>query len=159
MDYDERINKKSVRIRTWFGVKAVVEVGNGFWHKAGFGRFLIPHPPLVNWLLRLGLPDEEKNRLGLTHEFGHFQTLPFYLIYTAVLIGLFFSKGYENIAGLIFVFISTHAFWEILTELYTISCLGPLYKLYYRGISFLPRIIFWVIVTAFVLSGWSIVLV
>lgn len=155
---NNRQSPETVRIRTWFGVKAVVEVGNGFWHKAGFGRFLIPHPPLVNWLLRLELPDAEKNRLGLTHEFGHFQTLPSYLIYTAFLIGLFFAKSQIDIAGLIFVFISTHAFWEILTELYTISCLGPLYKLYYRGISFLPRIIFWIVMITLTFLGWIVVL-
>ena len=73
---------ESFRIRTWFGLKVVIEVGNSFWHKTGIGSFAIPHQPLVNGLLRLQLPPSEKKRLSVIHEFAHWQTLPVVLLST-----------------------------------------------------------------------------
>jgi len=152
------ITAKIVRLKTWFALEAVVEEGTSLWHKAGFGRFLIPHPPLISWLLRLRLPIEAKNRAGLTHEFGHLQSFPFYLLYTMILIIILIDNGDKSLTELIIAFISTHAVWEIFAELYTIFHLRSNYKLYYKGISILPRLLFWIMMTALALSGWAILL-
>ncbi len=152
------ITVKIVRLKTWFALEAVVEEGTTFWHKAGFGRFLIPHPPLINWLLRLRLPIKAKNRAGLIHEFGHLQTFPFYLFYTMILIIILIDNGHKSLTELIITFISTHAVWEIFAEFYTIFHLGSIYKLYYKDISILPRLLFWIMMTALALSGWAILL-
>ncbi len=147
-------NTDTFRLRTWYGLNARVENGPQFWHRAGLGQFMIPHPPLINWLLRLGLPAKEKDRLGVTHEFGHLQTLPVYLLYTAILIGIFIGRDSMHFGGWILLFISTHAFWEILSELYVIYRLGPLYTLFYEDIPVLPRLVFWTAMSATMLSGW-----
>jgi hypothetical protein len=44
-----------IQVRTWYGVGGTVIIGPGFRHKSGIGNLIIPHPALVNWLLRLGL--------------------------------------------------------------------------------------------------------
>jgi len=145
--------------RTWYGFEAVIEVRSGFWHKAGFGTFLIPHPPLVNWLLRRGLSRNENEKLSCIHEFGHLQTLPLYLTYTVILVSLLVNNGHDSIIELVLALISTHAFWEIISESYTILYSGQIYQLYYRNIAVLPRLLFWTIVTFFALSGWTLLMI
>ena len=53
-----------------------VIIGPGFMHKSGVGRLIIPHPSVINWLLRLGLLENSRNALRVTHEFGHLQSAP-----------------------------------------------------------------------------------
>ncbi len=147
------------RGRTWYGLEAVIEVRSGFWHKAGFGTFLIPHPPLVNGLLRKGLSRRENETLSCIHEFGHLQTLPLYLIYTVILVSILINNGHNSIIELVLALISTHAFWEIISESYTMFHSGRLYHSYYRNIAVLPRLLFWLIVTFFTIGGWTIFMV
>jgi hypothetical protein len=67
----------TVQNRTWYGVNVTVIIGPTFLHKAGWGSLLIPHPPVVNWLLRKDLMDKARDALCVKHEIGHFETLPF----------------------------------------------------------------------------------
>ena len=149
---------ETFRLCTWFGLKAGVEIGAGFWHKTGFGSFLVPHPPLANWLLRRGLLPDDRNRLTITHELGHLQTLPVYFFYTVLLIAILINSEPKSFVELTLAFVSTLAAWEIISEIYTIYHAGPLYKLYYQGVSILPRLLFWTTMAVLTLSGWVIVL-
>lgn len=149
---------ETFRSCTWFGLNAGVEIGRGFWHKTGFGNLLFPHPALVNWLLRLGLLPDDRNRLTFIHEFGHLQTVPVYFLYSVLFISMVISNESKSFIEISLAILSTLAAWEIISEMYTIYHVGPLYKLYYQGVSVLPRLIFWITMVILNLSGWVILL-
>src|SRR4030067_962928 len=45
-------------MRTWYGMNGTVVIGPGFRHSTGLGGLLLPHPPVVNQLLRHRLPSQ-----------------------------------------------------------------------------------------------------
>ena len=118
-------------------------IGPGFLHRTGLGWFLIPHPPLVNWLLRQGLLKNSRNALRVTHEFGHLQTAPLALLYTAANYTAIITANRTDLSNLILVFISTHAAWEIMSEILTIMSDAQFYHKCYEKVSIIPRAIFW----------------
>ena len=67
---------KRIKVWTWYGIGGTVIIDPGFLHRTGLGWFLIPHPSVINWLLRLGLLENSRNALRVTHEFGHLQSAP-----------------------------------------------------------------------------------
>ena len=142
------------RKRTWFGIVVAVEIKGSFWHRAGIGSLLIPHPPLINWLLRLGLKKEDEQRLSIIHEFGHLQTLPLFLLYLIVYGSLVMHFRQHSLLQWAVGGISLFAFWEIISELYTVYNSGPLYKLYYANVAPLPRVLFWVGMVLILVAGW-----
>jgi len=142
------------RKRTWFGILVAVDIGGGFWHRAGIGSVLIPHPPLINWLLRLGLKKEDEQRLSIIHEFGHLQTLPLFLLYLIVYASLMVHFGGHSLLQWAAGGISLFAFWEIISELYTVYNSGSLYKLYYANVPSFPRVLFWTAMTIILGAGW-----
>ncbi|MFV2056585.1 MAG: hypothetical protein ACC707_08965 [Thiohalomonadales bacterium] len=147
-----------VKVRTWFGLIAVADVRPGHWHRAGYGDMLITHPPVVNLLLRRGLPREHYQTLSALHEIGHLQMLPLELLYAALLYGLLFVYGQPSILTLILVFISCFAAWEMFAESHVIRHSVKRYGHYYTAISVLPRVIFWGTTTILQVMGWMIVL-
>jgi hypothetical protein len=153
----EENHTKTVRMPTWFGVDAVVKIGPGFLHKAGLGRWIIPHPPIINWLLRWGLPKDAYHTLSLFHEFGHLQTTPLTLLYLGSMLTLSVLTGHASWLDILLVILSAHSAWEIGAELFTITRTGGHYEEYYKGISVLPRIIFWLVAVALTLAGWIVV--
>ena len=68
-----------MKVRSWYGLSGEIEVENELWHLVKIGQVALNHPPVINLLLRRGLPREDRLRLSYLHEFGHFQTLPFAL--------------------------------------------------------------------------------
>lgn len=84
---------KIVQLRTWYGVNTHITIGPGFIHWAGWRNFHIPHSPLVNWLLRRGLNENDYYTLSISHEFAHFQSAPLALPYTVGLIALAVRTG------------------------------------------------------------------
>jgi len=140
--------------RTWFFLNAVVRVEPGCFHRAGFGRFLLPHPPVVNWLLRRGLSKDIYKKLCCEHEMGHLQALPLEVLYSIALVLLMMNNESNNIVGWLWVVLSSFAAWEILAEVHTIRHVKPSYHHLYRNISFIPRIIFWSITLSLMLGGW-----
>lgn len=74
-----------MRVRSWYGLKAEIDVEEGVWHRVEVGRLPLNHPPLVNLVLRHGLHNKDRQYLSLLHEFGHFQIMPLILIHTLVL--------------------------------------------------------------------------
>ncbi len=140
--------------RTWFFLNAVVEIEPGRFHRAGFGRLLIPHPPVVNWLLRRGLSKEFYKNLCTEHEMGHLQALPFEVLYSFVLMLVMMNNANDDIVGWLWLAVSSFASWEIIAEVHTIRHVRPAYHRLYRGVSLVPRILFWLISLSLVLSGW-----
>lgn len=63
-------------VRSWYGLPAEIAVENNLWHLVRVAGLSLHHPPLVNLILRRGLPREERLYLSFLHEFGHLQTLP-----------------------------------------------------------------------------------
>ncbi|MEN8263916.1 MAG: hypothetical protein ABFR82_10660 [Nitrospirota bacterium] len=148
---------KTVQRRMWFGMNATVIIGPGFIHKAGFSKILLPHPPVINWLLRQRLTDEARYPLSFTHEFGHLQTVPLAVLYTGVMLALASVTGHTGLLEIVLVLISTHAAWEITAEIYTIASNVHLYRKYYEKITLIPRAIFWIITGAFAVTGWFVI--
>lgn len=146
-----------VRKRMWFGVVATVIIGPGFIHRAGFGKLLLPHPPLVNSLLRIGLKADDHLLLSLTHEFGHLQTLPAAFVYGAGMLVAAIGRAQTSLAALLVMVISFQAAWEMMAEALTILSNTSLYREGYRGINPVPRILFWFIMGTLVASGWLLV--
>lgn len=148
---------KNVQLRTWYGLNADITIGPGFIHRIGWRNFYIPHPPIVNWLLRQGLNEEDYYTLSISHEFAHFQSAPLALPYTVGLIALGASEGLSFLSMLILI-ISTHTVWELLSEVLTILRNRQFYRRCYFGISSVPRRIFWISTSALSLFGWIILL-
>ncbi len=153
------IEKKNViRWRTWYGLTAVIEIYNRSIHRAGFGKILIPHPPAVNWLLRLGLSNDSYYKLSKIHEFGHFQTLPIIFVYFAAAGWWIITGCQTTLFGIVALVMSILAMAEILAEAYVRFNTGSLYAQHYKGISIFPRLLFWVATIAISVAGWVVVL-
>lgn len=152
----DKTNRTEQR-RMWYGMSATVTIGPGFLHTAGFGAFLLPHPPVINWLLRKGLPEQAGYNLSFTHEFGHLQTLPSALLYTSVMLMLASFMKHFSMVEIILVLISTHAAWEMMAEIRTIADDVTLYRKYYENITVIPRAIFWILTGTLAVMGWFII--
>ncbi len=144
-----------VRMRTWFGIEATIDIRGRSLHRAGFGKLLLPHPPAVNWLLRLGLPDEPYQQLSTIHEFGHFQTLPLMALYS-IISGWILIKTRGSLLGIVAVLISIHATWEMLAESYVRLRVGRYYAKIYSKISHFPRLLFWILAGVISAAGWGV---
>ena len=149
---------KAIQKRTWYGLYATVIIGPGFIHKAGLGSLLIPHPPMINWLLRQGLAEKERLVLSCTHEIGHLESVPLAALYTAANLAASFTTGTANFITLILVLIGTHAAWEIMSETFTITSGRQLYRKCYEKVSVIPRTVFWIVTGGLALMGWLIVI-
>lgn len=149
---------KTIKTRTWYGMGATVTIGSGFIHRAGLGGLLIPHPPVINWLLRQGLTEKARYTLCCTHEIGHLESLPLAVLYTAVNLAILFATGQVSLIKIILVLISAQAVWEIISELFTKTGSAQLYRKSYEGVRIIPRTIFWVSSIALTLMGWIIAL-
>lgn len=134
--------------RTWFGCRAVVDVTPGFRHRAGFGRWRVPHPAVANWLLRRGLDAPTARELAITHEFGHLQSLPLVLLYAGGLLGTAAATTSLRTGDAALCLLSGFAGWEVFAELYVIGRHGTRYHESYRGVPALPRVLFWTLTVA-----------
>jgi len=149
-------DSKKIKVRTWYGMDGTVIIGAGFWHKSGVGNLIIPHPAVINWLLRLGLLDNSATALRINHEIGHLQSAPLAVLYTAANYAAIIAVSQVNLFNLILVFVCTHAAWEILSEILTIVIDPQLYHKCYQGVSWVPRAIFWLFTGSLSLIGWII---
>jgi hypothetical protein len=155
----KRLEKKKTRTeRTWYGMTATVSLGPGFWHEAGLGSLIVPHPPLINRLLRHGLPEEARTTLAFAHEFGHLQSAPVFIAYTALMVILKLVRDPGNVLGIIFTLISAQAAWEIGAEILSMAANRQQYHEYYAGIILFPRLIFWSSMVALAILGWLVAL-
>ena len=124
----------------------------------GFRMVFNSSSSLINLLLRQGLLKNSRNALRVTHEFGHLQSAPLAVLYTALNYTAIITANRANLSNLILVFISTHAAWEIMSEILTIMSDAQFYHKCYQGVSLVPRAIFWLSTISLTLIGWIIVL-
>ncbi len=150
---------KTAKVRTWYGMDGTVIIGSRLMHKSGIGKLIIPHPAVVNWLLRLGLPDSCRSPLRIMHEFGHLQSAPLAVAYTAAHYVAIILADRVSLSILVLVLISTHAAWEIMAETYAIMHNAPFYHASYASVSPVSRAIFWISTIALTLMGWIFVFV
>jgi hypothetical protein len=149
---------KRTKVRTWYGLNGTVIIGAGLMHKSGVGRLIIPHPAVVNWLLRRGLLENSAITLRINHEIGHLQSAPLAVLYTAMNYTAIVAANQVNLFNLILVFICTHAAGEIMSEIFTIVIDSQFYQKSYQGESQVTRVIFWFSTISLTLTGWIIVL-
>jgi len=150
---------KRTEVRTWYGLEGTVIIGAGLMHKSGVGSLIIPHPAVINWLLRLGLSENSATALRIHHEIGHLQSAPLAVVYTATNYVAIITANQVNLLNLLLVFICTHAAWEIMSEILTIVIDPPFYHKCYQGVSLVPRAIFWLSTISLTLIGWIIVFI
>ncbi|MDQ7030954.1 MAG: hypothetical protein Q9O62_14880 [Ardenticatenia bacterium] len=91
----------------------------------------VPHPPLVNLIVRQGLPREERLTLSYRHELGHVQTLPLALLHVIVLWWLWTRNGvsarWPRAVRLLVAFVAHEATWELMAEGYVALRTGRRY--------------------------------
>ncbi len=145
---------KRVRVRTWYGAEGEVELHGPFWHLVGLWGLDVPHPPLVNLLVRRGLPVKAKRELSFQHEAGHLQTLPVALLMTVVLLVRAWRSGGIAWRNLPLLWAGHHAMWEMLAEGYVMWADRDRYKRLYRGHPHPGLLLFWLVTT--LLVGWSV---
>lgn len=147
-----------MKLKTWYGLNALVEIDEGMFHRAGLGKLVLPHPPVVNWLLRLWLNPVSRQRLSVLHEFGHFQTLPIIVFYIATLLVFAVLLDKKTWGALSLILIGTFALWELLSEIYTRLCAGDLYRVSYQEVPRWPRALFWTTVSVLLPGAWMVLI-
>lgn len=131
----EAHDEQTHHVRSWYGVTAEIAVENNLWHLVRVGGVALPHPPLVNLVLRRGLPRQERLHLSFLHEFGHVQTLPVAVLHLLWLLknGRWRGRGWrETLAMLAAAAVTHEAMWELASEMYVIVQTGPEYGRTYR---------------------------
>jgi len=134
-------------VRAWYGLPAEIAVENGLWHLVRVAGIALPHPPVVNLILRRGLPEADRLRLSFLHEFGHLQTLPVALVHVSVLLsyGRWRRRGLAKIVKtLAAAFLAHEAVWELASEMYVVANTREEYRqIYWRHPNPGGQLVFW----------------
>jgi len=134
------------RVQTWYGLPVEILIEGDHWHKVRVGAISLPHPPLVNLLIRRGLPREARERLSYWHELGHVQVMPLALLHAVWLWRRGWDGGHRSLAGRLAYLASallTHEVaWELAAESYVAARTWPEYAPLYRKHS-KPLLAFW----------------
>ncbi|MFQ5343885.1 MAG: hypothetical protein ACE5F6_20265, partial [Anaerolineae bacterium] len=93
------------------------------------GRLPIPHPPLINLLIRRGLPRRAKRQLSYWHEVGHMQTLPVAILHAVALTR---GRRRPRWRHALLALLGHEALWELAAESYVVWKAGPDYQRLYR---------------------------
>jgi hypothetical protein len=148
----------TVQNRTWYGLNATVIIGPALMHWTGWRGLRIPHPGVINWLLRKGLTDNARDTLSVKHEIGHLETMPLAVLYMAMNLSVIFAAGQTDLRNIILALISTQAAWEVMSELFTITSSAQLYRKIYEGVTRIYRTVFWIFSGILVLMDWVIIM-
>jgi hypothetical protein len=122
-------------VTSWYGLPAEITVENNLWHLVRVAGVPLHHPPVVNLILRRGLPEEARLRLSFLHEFGHLQTLPLAIAHVLILliIGRWRRRGFlGSLAALMTAALAHEAVWELASEAYAVTKAGQDYRRIYR---------------------------
>ncbi len=121
------------KVRTWYGLTGEIVVEGELWHLVRVGRLALPHPPVVNFFIRRGLPREARLQFSYWHELGHLQTLPL-----AVAYGLWLWARRPRVGRwgipfqLGFALLLHEGMWEMASEGYVMLRGGAGYREMYR---------------------------
>ncbi len=148
-----------MKVRSWYGLTGEIEVENELWHLVKIGDVALHHPPLVNLILRRGLPRADRLRLSYLREFGHFQTLPFALVHVLLLLWTGHRRRRSIIGWLKWLAalaVAHEAVWELASEAYVLARDGAAYRETYRKTPNRLLPIFWLVMSVLGtgLSGW-----
>lgn len=127
------------RIVTWYGLPAIVRrVDDGFCDVALPGLAL-PHPSLVNGIIRRGLPADARAPLAFLHELGHLQTLPFLALPAAYL----WRRPRRGPLAVVIDLLAVGAYWELASEGYVVFAALQNYVAALRRSRNMWAILFW----------------
>jgi len=101
----------------------------------------LPHPSLINAMIRRGLPPQAKARLFFLHELGHLQTLPL----LALPLLLLRRKQRTSLAGAALDLLALEALWELASEVYVVSRTGRGYVGAWRASRNPAALLFWLL--------------
>lgn len=126
-----KMTEQPEKITSWYGLAGTVIIDESLFHRSGFGKIVVLHPGVVNWLLRQRLSKADRKMLTYHHELGHLQTMPIFLIYLMLLIVL----QWESLNWLIIIAIvvASQGLWELVSELSVIMKLRKSYFTIYRN--------------------------
>ncbi len=134
-------------VRSWYGLSVEIDVAHDLWHLVRAGRLALPHPPLINFILRRGQSRDDRLYLSFLHEFGHVQTLPVPLAHIALLGlgGRWRGRGVRGLlSALLAALVAHQALWEMSSESYVMLAAGEEYgRIYRRSANTIGHIIFW----------------
>ena len=111
----------NLQTTTWYNLPVEITVSSANVHRVAVPGLVIPHPGLVNLIVRQGLPNDVRLELTARHELGHLQTLPVPLLHLALL--LWPRRGRPAGSWLVrsLVALLTHqAAWEVAAEGYVV---------------------------------------
>ncbi len=143
---------------TWYHLPAEIRVTEAHLHRVRVAGVSLPHPGLVNWIVRRGLPLQTRLELTALHEFGHLQTLPVPLLHVVIL--AWPRRGhspYPLWSRLLVGLFSHQVAWEVAAESYVAArdarayrAARPprdkaLYVLFWSGMAFFSLLSTWFI--------------
>jgi hypothetical protein len=145
------------RVRAWYGLPGEIVIEGDSWHLVKVGPVPLPHPPLINWLIRRGLPQEARLRLSYWHELGHLQTLPIALAHAAWLWRRRSSPqrcaAVSPVLWFAAALVSHEAVWELAAESYVTTKSGKEYRRLYREHPNPLLTVFWISMAGLALLG------
>ncbi|HSD50415.1 MAG TPA: hypothetical protein VLG48_03325 [Candidatus Methylomirabilis sp.] len=150
------MENSSRQVRAWYGLPGEIIVDGHHWHLIKVGRLPLPHPPLINRLIRRGLPQEDQLRLSYWHELGHLQTLPLALAHAVWL----WRGGRRQprpwvgrVIGLAAALVAHEAIWELASETYVVTKSSQRYWQLHRKHPNPLRPAFWIGMAGLALLG------
>lgn len=145
------------RVRAWYGLPGEIVVEGDQWHLVKVGPLPLPHPPVINRVIRRRLPHEDRLRLSYWHELGHLQTLPLALGHAVCLWRRRRSPRQKSILSrlgwLAAALIGQQAAWELASESYVVAKAGQAYRRVHRENPTPLRALFWLGMAGIALLG------
>ncbi len=134
------------RVRAWYGLPGEIVIEGDSWHLVKMGPVPLPHPPLVNRLIRRGLPHLQTLPIALAHAAWQWRRRPDLARESSVSRALRFAV----------VLIAHEAAWELAAESYGAVRTGPEYRRLYRERRNPFLAAFWVGMAGLTLVGTTI---
>lgn len=133
--------------RSWYGLPVEIVIEGDYWHWVKAGPVPLPHPPVVNLIVRHGLPRDARLRLSYAHEMGHIQTLPLALMHLA---WVWKHRPrhtrpslWRRLIWVGLLAVAHQAVWELAAETYVGVRHRTEYKRLYQTPKARPALIFW----------------
>jgi len=133
---------------TWYGLP--FRIRDNSWCDLVVAGLPMPHPSLVNAVIRRGLDQETKWKLVRNHERGHLETLPFVLPYLVALL----RRDRKNLTTTLVGLLGLEALWELLTESYVLALDPKAYRENYKDSHNLSALLFWPATALGALAPW-----
>lgn len=140
--------------KTWYGIPVEIIVSSNNLHKVSVPGVTIPHPGLVNMIVRQGYPVDIRLALTARHEFGHLQTIPIPLLHLSLLLWLRQGQPSGSRWLRLLVELLTHqAVWEVTAEGYAVATDKQVFQTHRSQLSRILYTGFWGIMAAVSIFG------